>query len=167
MSNFRGALGLTVFSNGTPVQETLFSFLGLATGWHFGRGKPPTIQMVMQADMLASLLYGLGARNVEAFPGVDGGLTLLAFSGTYRVEVTINPNFNVDYSVDKDDIEVASDDGKTILEFVIVAREKAWLSSDFCIQNTTAKNLEGSPRQRSAIPMAPGYQSSANIACFA
>jgi hypothetical protein len=80
------------------------SFLDLPDGWHFGEGRGATEAAVAVAKKVDALFLNIKARAIEAFPCVDGGITVCGRYKNEDLEVLCRPDGHLmDIWHEKDD----------------------------------------------------------------
>ena len=130
------------------VEGQIKEFAALPNGWHFGEGIGATEVAVDLALVVNTLLTDYRARNIEAFPCVDGGVLVHGYQGHDVLEIQCDPDNKVhlvhecngDLVKEKEDISI--DDIECYLG------ELAWLpisSSVISTQSTTAMNWADIP----------------------
>lgn len=72
----------------------------LPRGWRFGKGIPPTTHA---ADVARSLYqeFAFLQLKADAFPGVDGSLSLVFYAGETCMELDISPKGGIDLYVEE------------------------------------------------------------------
>lgn len=144
-------IDLAIFScEATPsaIGQRIRSFGRLPAGWHYGDGRAATNAALSLALTVAELLPD--GNDVEAFPGVDGGILLSAFHGNETLEVRCEPDGGLDFwhEVDDEVVEEQEDVGlATVADYLggLTWEPKKSNLSAFCILSTTAHVGAGSP----------------------
>ncbi len=84
------------------------SFAKLAPGWHYGDGCPATADAVAAALVIDTLLLESNVHEIEAFPGVDGGILISGYHGDHTLEIRCEPSGRMQFLHEVDD-EVVSE----------------------------------------------------------
>ena len=95
------------FSQGVleeKIRDTICSFANLPDGWHYGTGTGAVHAAVDAALNVNSLLVDCGARNIEVFPDIDGGILVSGYRDRHTLEILCRPDGGMDlvYEVDDD-----------------------------------------------------------------
>ena len=69
------------------IADTIRSFANLPDGWHYGTGTGAVHAAVEAALNVNSLLADYGARNIEVFPDVDGGILVSGYRDRKTLEI--------------------------------------------------------------------------------
>jgi hypothetical protein len=83
-----------------PVLVKIQELANLLPGWRFGKGIPPTPFAVIKVKDI----YRVGSEfrlKADVFPGENGSLTLVFYSGDTCVELYVSPDGVVDLSVEQ------------------------------------------------------------------
>ena len=86
---------LAIESNDT--QRKLCSFKHLAPGWHYGEGGPIDSDTIRLACQINKAAYFAGFRETDAFPGLDGCISLTIYHCDDFYELILNPEGKVTF----------------------------------------------------------------------
>ena len=78
------------------IADTIRSFANLPAGWHYGTGTGAVHAAVDAALNVNSLLVDYGARNIEVFPDVDGGILVSGYRDRHTLEILCCPDGRMD-----------------------------------------------------------------------
>jgi hypothetical protein len=106
-----------------PTAKKLRAFSGLPLGWHYGQGMTFLPDLLERAQGLHAHITSLGLYETDAFPGIDGSVLLTVYEGADRLELTLNPNGNIDYRREKNDIEILGRENLQLAEVQDILRE--------------------------------------------
>ncbi len=162
------------------VAETIRSFAKLPDGWHYGTGTGAVDAAVDTALYVNSLLIDYGARNIEAFPAVDGGILVSGYHDRDTLEVLCRPDGGMDFIHEVDDDLVNEQDSVSTNEIEEFLGGLEWLPQNLfahCTQSISVKKGDASlVWPSSPHPQTGGYQYSrqnaplalvdANVAIF-
>ena len=157
------------------VSRKLREFSALGTGWHYGEG----VEIAQTALDVARRLNLEGGQlslvERDAFPGLDGGVTVKFYEGSRVLELTVHPDGTIDY-IDEIDRgpELGSDANVSIEEVIeklqafaamtgelIRGAARVWTLSDSSTSDTTTTDGSGVLRAMlSKIPQEEESQSS-------
>ena len=79
------------------VAGTIRSFSNLPAGWHYGSGVGADPYAVDVALSITSLLIDHRARNIEAFPDLDGGILVCGYHKQDTLEILCRPGGRINY----------------------------------------------------------------------
>ena len=139
----------------SAIGRRICSFRYLPVGWHFGEGHPATDAAVSMALAVAELLPS--CDDVEAFPGVDGGILVSAYHHDETLEVRCEPDGRVDFWHEVNDEIVEEQEDVWLAKVVDYLGDLAWEqkkrnSSAFCTLSITAHAGADSPVSPSDHP---------------
>ena len=132
----------------------------LPDGWRFGEGVPPQPPALDTAQEIYRQLASLRLK-ADAFPGVDGSLTLVFYADERCVEVQISRNGEISVCVEEgegfdfqeiEDIENASIDNVVKEVRLLAQRLDRWHLSDSFIHENTTKIQSASAVHASPTP---------------
>lgn len=132
----------------SAISQRIHSFGRLPVGWHYGEGHPATDTAVSVALAVTELLPS--RDDVEAFPGVDGGILLSAYYRKETLEVRCDPDGGVDFWHEINDEVVEEREDVLLAEIVDYVGDLAWdqkkrNSSASCTLSITAPAGVDSP----------------------
>ena len=123
------------------VAQKIRSFAELPEGWHFGEGVGATEAAVGSALAINTLLADYRARNIEAFPCVDGGVLVHGYQGTDILEIQCDPDNKVHLVHERKGDLVREQESSSTDDIECYLGELAWMpisSSVFSTQSITA-----------------------------
>jgi hypothetical protein len=83
-----------------PLLVKLQELANLPAGWRFGKGAPPTAKAIAMARDIYHMTAVLRVK-ADVFPGSDGSLALVFYSGETCLELCISPIGQVDLGVEE------------------------------------------------------------------
>ncbi len=143
-----------------PLLAKLKELADLPDGWRFGEGVPPQPPALDTAQEIYRQLAYLRLK-ADAFPGVDGALTLVFYADERCVEVQISRNGEISVCVEEgegfdfqeiEDIENASIDNAVKEVRLLAQRLDRWHLSDSFIHENTTKIQSASAVHASPTP---------------
>ena len=144
------------------IAETIRSFAKLPDGWHYGTGTGAVDAAVNAALYVNSLLMDYGARNIEVFPAVDGGILVSGYRGPDTLEILCHEHGGMDLVYEVDDDLVNERNNILIDEIEEFLGGLEWLPQNLfvhCTQSISAKKEDASLAWRfSPHPETGGYQ---------
>ena len=152
-----GASTLSFQTNISALQTTkrkIREFKELAQGWHFGEGVPIEQSILDAGIALNREAIRLGFLETDAFPGINGEVMLTIYSDDHYLEFTLETDSNVTFYREKDDEEVAYQEGLSFQdaqERIRQLRIEKWMESDFLVEGTTTPERVDLPASRSRI----------------
>jgi hypothetical protein len=87
------------------------SFAKLPAGWHYGRGVPPSDDVVARALSWYRLFQQLGFAETDAFPGVRGEIAVTAYEGDHYISVGIEPDGTLTVLYQREGLDVVDQEG--------------------------------------------------------
>ena len=160
------------FAYPDAVQKKINSFSELRDGWHFGDGVAPTPETIKNAIDFLNLTRAF--REIDAFPGPSGEISISFYFGDDTVEIIFEPNGTITSiydQADKDELDYReSIQPNEALVILYVAQTKLtrnlWmnhLSESSRLKDIIVKSINDSPLSHSVTPMtAQVYQYSQN-----
>ena len=127
-----------------------FSFV--QSGWHYGEGKTPKPEIITMALTLNDELSKAGFTRTNAFLGLDGEIRVTAYHDAIYFELTIEPNEQITFLLEKNDKEISYDENISLdkaLQYIKELREIIWSSSALSTSTTTIPTKNASP----ALPL--------------
>lgn len=100
-------------SKQNPILDKVNNFLLLENGWHFGEGKPPTVECTRKASKIVERAI-MSLFDVDVFSGIDGEIMVTIYYKKHYLEFIIETDETVTFVHEQDDIEV---DNKEKLHF--------------------------------------------------
>lgn len=116
------------------VAGRIDGFAALPDGWHFGDGIAPVARAVESAHAINLLLADYGARNIEAFPCIDGGILIHGYRRADVLEIQCDPDGQICLSHERDGGLVQEQENISIGDIESYLGDLAWLptsSSEF------------------------------------
>ena len=123
------------------VAQKIRSFAELPEGWHFGEGVGATEAAVDLALVINTLLTDYRARNIEAFPCIDGGVLVHGYQGADVLEIQCDPDNKVHLVHERNSGLVREQEAISTDDIECYLGDLAWLpisSSVFSTRSTTA-----------------------------
>lgn len=138
----------------SAITQRILSFGSLEAGWHFGEGRPATDRAVSAALAVLSVLH---CYEVEAFPGVDGGILVAAYHDTEVLEARCEPDGRIGFWHEVSDEAIEERENVRLQEIDNYVGGLAWVpkksnSYESCILSITAREGAGSPASPSGAP---------------
>ncbi len=78
------------------IMRQIRAFAELPDGWHYGTGTGAAGIAVDTALAVNTLLVDYGARNIEAFPGIDGDVLVAGYRNNDILEIQCHSNGRMD-----------------------------------------------------------------------
>lgn len=150
-------------SDGGPFWEAKFrtraeiqmqDFAKLQAGWHFGEGEAIDPERMESARRIVTTLKLQGFRKIEAFPGPDGGVGLIAVHGNHVIELFVEPGEKFSISHEEGEIEhesVEHESWTKMREALRRAVRRVWPLSDGYTLSSGAPKLAASPHTSTGI----------------
>lgn len=140
----------------SAISQRIHSFGHLAAGWYYGDGHPATDAAVSAALAVTELLPN--RNDVEAFPGVDGGILLSAYHLSETLEVRCEPDGRLDFWHEVNDEVVEEQEDVRLAKIVDYVGGLAWEQkksnlSASCTLSITAHAGVDSPANPSGNPL--------------
>jgi hypothetical protein len=147
-----------------PTLLKLKSFLILDKGWHFGKGVPPTLQVVKNAtQMVEQALISL--FDTDVFPGIDGEIMITVYHKEHYLEFTIEPNGTVIFVHEINDDDITCKEGLTFDQSLLKLNEfseQIWNTSALstkCIMTIGNRTSKAWPSKiHLSVKESPSYQ---------
>ena len=124
------------------ISKTIRSFAKLPDGWHYGSGTGAVDIAVDAALNVNSLLVDYGARNIEAFPAVDGGVLVTGYHGRDTLEVLCCPDGEMNLVHEIEDELVDEWSGISIREIEEFLGGLEWLPQNLFVHCTQSISAE-------------------------
>ena len=123
------------------------SFARLPNGWHYGEGRGATEKAIATALDVNSLLLEYNAHDIEAFPGVDGGILLSGYRDDDTLEVRCDPSGRMDMLHEVNDEIINEQCGVSLEEIGAYLEGLEWTPKNsfvYCIQGISVDKKDGS-----------------------
>lgn len=144
------------------IASKIDGFAALPDGWHFGDGIGAVAGAVKLAHAINSLLADYGARNIEVFPCVDGGVLVSGYGSRDTLEVRCHPDGRMDLSHEVDDEQRYWRDAVSISDIEAYLGGLEWLPQNLfvpCIPFISARRGDDlTVRLSSHLPETGEYQ---------
>ena len=130
------------------VAKKIEGFATLPAGWHFGDGIGAVAAAVQSAHAVKSLLADYGARNIEVFPCIDGGILVHGYGRCDTLEIQCDPDGEIHLLHERDGDLVEDQESISIGSIDKYLGDLAWLpisSFEFSTQSTTALSWAATP----------------------
>lgn len=130
------------------VAHKILEFAALPEGWHFGEGVGATSDAVDSALSISALLADHQARNVEAFPCVDGGVLVHGYQGDDVLEIQCDPDRSIHFVHERSGGLVKDRESVSIDDIESYLGELAWVpisSLESSIHGITATSWVDTP----------------------
>jgi hypothetical protein len=124
------------------AQKKIREFAELRDGWCYGEGHPPSESTVKAALELNKWAIRLGLGRTNAFPGLDGEITVVVYVGDHDYEFRVESDGQVSYQHDLDGnmLEqrlLSLKEAKSLIQKI--APPLAWTIFDFSTPDITTK----------------------------
>jgi hypothetical protein len=136
----------------SQTAKKIEDFSLVQSGWHYGEGKTPKPEIITMALTLNDELSKAGFARTNAFLGLDGEIRVTAYDDAIYFELTIEPNEQITFLLEKNDKEMRYDENLSLnkaLQYINEWREIAWSSSALSTSTTTIPTKNASP----ALPL--------------
>ena len=144
------------------IARKIEAFAALPDGWHFGDGVGAVVEAVKSALAVNSLLVLHGARNIEAFPLIEGGVLVSGYGGRDTLEVRCQPDGRMDLAHEVDDEEHYWQDAVSLNDIEAYLGGLAWLPPNLfapCTPSISARRGDDFKVMLSNhLPAAGGYR---------
>jgi len=147
------------FAQADRIQQTakkIIEFKGLPTGWHFGKGVPPSESTVEKAFALNQEAAKAGFTRTNAFPGIEGEIQVTIYLQSAYFEFTIEPNGTVTFVYERDNHEIEYTEALSMDEALKKIQSlggPVWASSGLFIKSTTTQIQEVSKALHLNLPV--------------
>lgn len=162
MSSVLTASTLLVLETATKIAR----FQELPQGWHYGRGVPPSRDVVIDALRLVYKAAWTGFSETDAFVGADGEIQVTVYHGPLYLEFTIDPDEGVRFVREDGEVETARRPNLSLAEALLIL-EDSWtevcLSSGLSTTATTTPERGGFKTSLSSIPKTVRASLSSNM----
>ena len=118
------------------VAQKIRSFAELPEGWHFGEGVGATRAAVDSALVINTLLADHQARNIEAFPCIDGGVLVHGYQGADVLEIQCDPDSRVHLVHEREGNLVGEREAVSTDDIECYLGELAWRSTSSFVFST-------------------------------
>lgn len=115
------------------IAKEIEAFAALPDGWHFGDGIGAVAEAVQSALAVNELLARQGARNIEAFPLIEGGVLISGYGGRDTLEVRCQPDGRMDLAHEIADEEHYWQDAVSLNDIEAYLGGLAWLSPNLFV----------------------------------
>jgi len=112
--------------------EKIEEFRGFSQGWHYGEGTQFESWMLREAHSLNSQALRSGFVETDAFPGLDGEITVTLYNGPDYWEFAIGKDQTVAFTHEQDGEEVSYRSALSLEETKKIIRE---LGKSICRQS--------------------------------
>ena len=112
--------------DGHITTKKIRNFRRLKAGWHYGEGYSFDENVLHKAIKLHEHALLLGFYETDAFPGIDGSVILTAYNGPECLEFTLTPSGNIQYRLERDDVEVYDEESITLPQAEDILRTFRW-----------------------------------------
>ena len=127
------------------IAERIRSFSKLQDGWHYGSGIGAVTCAIDGALSISSLLVDYGARNIEAFPDLDGGILVSGYHIRDSLEILCRPDGRIDFAHDVDDERISEQPNVSQETIESYLGELEWRKKSLFVsytRSTTAENKD-------------------------
>jgi len=146
------------------------AFRQIQSGWHYGRGTPPSQATVDSALKLNLEAWCAGFSKTNAFLGTDGEIRVTAYHGPFYLEVTVETSGKVTLVFEQGDKEMAYETNLSVHEAIAQIRKLrglTWALSELSTSTTMTTIKDVSKASRSSHPVTEvASLSSMRIASF-
>jgi len=91
----------------SQTAKKIEDFALVQTGWHYGEGKTPKPEIITIALNLNDEFSKAGFARTNAFLGLDGEIRVTAYHDAIYFELTIEPNQQITFLLEKNDKEMS------------------------------------------------------------
>ena len=141
------------------VASRIDGFAALPDGWHFGDGISAVAGAMQSAHAINSLLADYGARNIEVFPCIDGGILIHGYGNADALEIQCGPDGQICLAHERDGDLVWEQENVSIGDIECYLGGLAWLPTSSSLSSTpsiTAGNWADLPAPPSTVFIGPG-----------
>jgi hypothetical protein len=85
------------------LADKIRNYADLPNGWHYGDGMAPSAATIETAIRIGEESLKAGFEFVDALPGIEGEIQILAYLGSFRAEATIDGDGRIDLILEDDD----------------------------------------------------------------
>ncbi len=124
------------------TEKKIREFQDLPEGWHYGDGHPLSYEVFNEALELHRFLLQLGFTKTDAFPGVEGDISITVYKQENYICVNINLDLTADIIVEINDVEVLDIENIALSEvrrYIMEVSVQIWGSSVSSTQNILMK----------------------------
>ena len=140
------------------VASRIDGFAALPDGWHFGDGISAVAGAVQSAHAINSLFADYGARNIEAFPCIDGGILIHGYRRADVLEIQCNPDGQICLAHERDGGLVWEQENVSIGDIESYLGDIAWLPTNSSVFFSIPSITAGSWVDLQALPSNPPHQ---------
>ena len=126
------------------VASRIDGFAALPDGWHFGDGISAVAGAMQSAHAINSLLAGYGARNIEVFPCIDGGMLIHGYGNADVLEIQCDPDGQICLAHEHDSDLVWEQENVSIGDIESYLGGLAWLPTSSSVFSSTPSITAGS-----------------------
>lgn len=95
----------------SATAKKIRSFGALPIGWHYGQGRPLSVDVINKALAIDGYYRQLGFTTTDAFPGADGELMITAYRGPNCIETIISTDLHYSVTHERDNTEISAAQG--------------------------------------------------------
>lgn len=152
----------------TEIELKFDKISKLKDGWRYGEGKAPTLENIELVRSLNTLLEEHGWYKKDAFPGVEGDLTLELYVNNYTLEITFESDDTISCGLIKDnkyikEKEIPKSDRISIVNYLMDFLTEKCKSSDSYTSTNTVQLREDLPQSPSKIFVEASLLLAANV----
>ena len=118
------------------VASRIDGFAALPDGWHFGDGISAVAGAMQSAHAINSLLADYGARNIEVFPCIDGGILIHGYGNADALEIQCGPDGQICLAHERDGDLVWEQENVSIGDIESYLGGLAWLPTSSSVSST-------------------------------
>jgi len=136
----------------SQTAKKIEDFTSVQSGWHYGEGKTPKPEIITMALTLNDEFSKAGFTKTSAFLGLDGEIRVTAYHDAIYLELTIEPNEQITFLLEKNDEEMSYEENISldkVRQYIEELREIIWSSSALSTGTTTIPTKNASP----ALPL--------------
>lgn len=138
----------------SQTEKKIEDFSLVQAGWHFGEGKTPKREIIRMALSLNEEFSQAGFARTNAFLGLDGEIRVTAYHDDLYFELTIEPNEQITFLLEKNDKEINCEENISLdkaCQYIKERRESLWNSSGLSTSTISIPTKDASP----ALPLNP------------
>ena len=120
--------------------QKIREFGELSSGWHYGEGGPIDEKVIRSAVEINDEALNESLWLTDAFPGVNGEIVVTVYWEKECLEFTIETDGTVSFVLERDRVDVSSEDGLSLDRAKDRIREfagRVWTLSNSSTQNTS------------------------------
>lgn len=105
------------------ILKLLDDFSKLPKGWNFGEGVPSSSVALYQSKHILNSARGLGVKEIEAFPGIDGEIQLCFYDSKFTLEIVFEIDGTLTLNLEREDESIFSKKNAVINEAIKILKD--------------------------------------------